>query len=219
MTQSAKSKSTRRMGRPTAAQSQALDERIKTEALELFLEHGFDLVTMEAVAEKADITKRTLYMRYKDKSALFVAAMRTNAKDVWRVPDVDEVTSSATSLGDRLYMLAEALLDQALNPRIVKLARIAAAQANAFPEEVKSSYNMSLSPRIKSVVALLELHRDELNAASRDNLEMIAELFIGIITGVPARLAGMGTLRDRDFERQRIRLAVDVFLVGITSRQ
>lgn len=217
MKQAAKKKPSRRMGRPTAAESQALDERIKSEALELFLEQGFDVVTMEAVAEKADITKRTLYMRYKDKSELFSAALRSKAREIWRFPDLDDIAGDAVALEDRLHALAQALLEQALNPRIIKLARIASAQANTFPEEIKSNYDMSLSPRIRSVVTVLQLHQDELNENSLENLDMTAELFIGIVTGVPARLAAMGTLRNKRFEQQRLRLAVNVFLAGITK--
>ena len=217
MNKAVKKKSTRRMGRPTAEQSLALDDKIKTLALELFLDQGFDVVTMEAIAEEVDITKRTLYMRYRDKSELFVAAMRSKAKDIWHFPDLSDVTQDAQSLEERLQLLADALIAHALNPRIIKLARIAAAQANMFPDEIKSSYNIALSPRIQSVVSALTLHKDELNAWSLENLEATAELFIGIVTGVPARLAGMGTLRDNQLEQERTRLAVKVFVTGITQ--
>jgi len=215
--QTKKKKTTRRMGRPTIEQSQALDEKIKAVALNLFLDRGFEAVTMEEIAEASDITKRTLYMRYKDKNALFSAALH-KAKDEWSFIYDDSAISATASLDKKLLALGEALLERSLSPRIVKLSRIATAQAGSFPNEVKSGYSMSLSPRIKTIVEVLAAHQDEIEGSYRRDMEMTAELFLGLITGIPIRLAGMGTLREPAFEKKRVRLAVKLFLEGIRKK-
>lgn len=212
--ESTRKKPTRRMGRPTAEQSQELDEKIKSVALDLFLERGYDAVTMEEVAEASDITKRTLYMRYKDKNELFSAAIDI-AKDEWSFSYDDTGIKENASLEKKLLALGEVLLARSLSPRIIKLARTMTAQAQSFPDEIKSGYSMSLSPRIKTIVDILMAHQAEISAGYLKEIEMTAELFLGLITGIPIRLAGMGTLRGSKFENKRIQLAVKLFLQGI----
>ena len=209
-----KKKPARRMGRPTAEQSKALDEKIKAVALDLFLERGFDAVTMEEVAEASDITKRTLYMRYKDKIELFSAAIE-RSKTEWSFYSDGAAFKQAASLEKKLLILGELLLERSLSPRIIKLARMMAAQANIFPDQVRSSYRMSLSPRIQTINDVLMNHEEEIDSVYLKEKEMTAELFLGLITGIPIRLASMGTLRDPKFEKKRIKLAVKLFLQGI----
>ena len=66
---------TRRTGRPTRAEAVEIDRRIQTVAVESFISNGFDGTSMEAVAASAGVTRRTLYAKYRDKEALFVAAV------------------------------------------------------------------------------------------------------------------------------------------------
>lgn len=203
-------------GRPTGKESQQLDEGIKSVALELFLERGYEATTMEAVAAAAGITKRTLYKRYRDKAALFSAALR-KSREEWSAPELEMAGRCGAALEEELLALANALLAQALNPRTIKLARIAAAKSEQFPQEITESYDISLSPRIASVAAVLERHRVEIAPDFRDDLPVLAELFVGIITGIPARLAGYGKLRGIQVESRRIALAVELFARGIIA--
>jgi AcrR family transcriptional regulator len=173
---------------------------------------------MEIVAREANITKRTLYMRYNDKGELFADAIR-KAKDGWDFPDVELVANQNKPLASQLLALAEALLKHTLNPKVIKLARIASAQADNFPEEIRGKYNIASSPRIVSVVKVLKLHENNVDPTYFNDIEMTAELFIGLISGIPARYAGMGMIRDPGLEKRRIKLAVDLFVEGIGKKQ
>jgi len=201
-------------GRPTLEQSQELDEAIKSSALELFLDQGYEATTMESIAEAAGITKRTLYKRYNDKAELFSMAMR-KSREEWVAPNLGTANKNGASLKDELVLLAEALLDQALNPRTVKLSRIASAQAVQFPEEITLAYDISLSPRVGAVADVLNRHERELSKKVIADLPLVAENFIGLITGIPSRLAGYGRFRGREFESRRVELAVELFIRGI----
>src|SRR5690349_11013464 len=57
-------------GRPRKEHAGNIDADILRAAIALFDEVGFDATAMEAVALRAGISKRTLYMRYPDKKAL-----------------------------------------------------------------------------------------------------------------------------------------------------
>ena len=93
-----------RRGRPTQAQAKALDERLRTAAVSIFLENGYDGTTMEAVADAAGITKRTLYARYPDKHALFVSVIpwalsRLKDRHSGDEPAGDDLETSLTAVG------------------------------------------------------------------------------------------------------------------------
>ena len=58
-------------GRPKKDHAPVIDTDILKVATEMFAEKGYASTTMEAIAIKVGITKRTLYVRYPDKVALF----------------------------------------------------------------------------------------------------------------------------------------------------
>src|SRR6476646_7356593 len=65
----------RRGGRPSSEASEQLGELILDAATELFLAHGYGATSIEAVAKRVRISKRTFYHRFDDKAALFAAVV------------------------------------------------------------------------------------------------------------------------------------------------
>ena len=65
----------RRGGRPSREAAALLGERILDVATELFLAEGYGATSIEAVAQRARISKRTFYHRFPDKAALFGAVV------------------------------------------------------------------------------------------------------------------------------------------------
>ena len=63
-------------GRPTREQAEARHEEMLDAALDLFLEHGFELTTIEMVAARVSMTRRTVYAWYVDKAVLFRTAVQ-----------------------------------------------------------------------------------------------------------------------------------------------
>jgi hypothetical protein len=72
-------------GRPRTGEAEQRNEHILRVADEIFMEFGFDGTSMDAVAEAARISKRTLYARYADKAALFHAVL-SDLISRWLVP-------------------------------------------------------------------------------------------------------------------------------------
>lgn len=62
-------------GRPTPERAAAIDAAIREAALEVFLAAGFDAATMELVAQRAQVSKGTLYARFESKAQLFCAVI------------------------------------------------------------------------------------------------------------------------------------------------
>ena len=61
-----------RRGRPT---NQALGQTIVDAAYELFVELGFQATTLDKVAQRAKISKLSIYRHFENKEALFSAAI------------------------------------------------------------------------------------------------------------------------------------------------
>src|SRR3990170_879801 len=57
--------------RPTLEQAAQLDRDVRDHALHLFLEHGYEGTSMNAIARAAGTTKASLYARFPSKESLF----------------------------------------------------------------------------------------------------------------------------------------------------
>src|ERR1700734_1023343 len=121
-----------RGGRPTRADALHLRLRILEVATELFLAQGYGSTTIEAVAARAGISKRTLYHRFDDKAALFAAVVHEIIQQI-RPPAGVPLIVGAT-LRDILRRLAGMILHAALSPQAIALHRLVMAESARFPE-------------------------------------------------------------------------------------
>jgi AcrR family transcriptional regulator len=198
-----------RRGRPTAAEAAQLDEAVREAALTLFLERGYEACSMEAIAKAAGTTKASLYARFPGKADVFRAVLTwaTNRPD-WPYPEpdpppFDDLEAALTAIG-------RAAAKRALDPAMVQLSRIAAAEANQFPD-VAQRTQRSAGRRQRVVADLLRQHVAS-GAIRADDPEVLAELFVGLVASAPARLATLGTVRDPDDQDRYTLEAVQLFL-------
>lgn len=192
-----------------------MEDRLRHAALELFVAKGFEGTTMEAIASNAGVTKRTLYAKYPDKRTLFATVLPwAMARLRWEEPSRDE---TAGDLRDGLLAVARAAVARILDPEVVQLTRVAMTESHRFPEFARSAHTLSWSPRVRTVVDVLEPHvrTGELEV---DDLELAAEQFLGMVTGISSMLASFGVERDPKDEERHIEHAVDLFLRGVLVR-
>lgn len=78
--------------------AEAREEAILNATMELLVEHGYDRLSIDGVAELAHSSKSTIYRRWPDKAALVVAAVKRHTGQKVVVPD--------KSLGIREDLLA-----------------------------------------------------------------------------------------------------------------
>src|ERR1700694_2745365 len=83
-------------GRPSRLESAQLSDRILDVATALFLSDGFGATSIEAVAKRAGISKRTFYHRFRGKEVLFEAVVR-RLIERW-MPPIDATLFEAPSL-------------------------------------------------------------------------------------------------------------------------
>ena len=94
-------------------------EAILDAAYELFLERGIAATTMDAVAERASVSKMTVYANFRDKPALLAAAFDRRVKSM-RLLDLP-VGPDLNSSAERLVKLGETVVSVATQPEVIRM--------------------------------------------------------------------------------------------------
>ena len=175
------------------AEAERLGDHILDAATELFLDHGYGPTSIEAVARRARISKRTFYHRFDDKAALFSAVVHRIIERLHPPADVPLV--SGGSLHENLQRLAQLMLRAALTPQAVALHRLIVAESVRFPElAVIASAQGGRQEAITLVAGLLER---EVNAKQLavNNSTFVAQQFLQMVVTIPQRRAlGLGKI-------------------------
>jgi AcrR family transcriptional regulator len=200
-------------GRPTEAEARRRQEHLLDVAGAMFMELGFDGTSIEAVAEAASMSKRTVYARYADKSALFSAVLR-RLIERWLVP-ICRFEASRAPLEPTLLEIGLHLLKSALAPGAVRVHRILVAEAERHPGFGQLAHAEGVKPAVRALAAFLRLHKDQLRLA---DFEGAAEQFISLVIDHSLRLACLGIDTPPAAIEPRVRAAVDLFLAGIMRR-
>jgi len=180
----------------------------------LFLTKGFAATSVQDVAERAGVTKRTLYVKVGDKEAMFAAVVSTMLQDWHHV--VDD-TAAADSLQHRFEGLGRQLLSVMLEPDMLRLNRVMLAEAYRFPSMVSLLMAQIEQGPIPQLARLLMEARGGTGDPD-DGDQVAARLFYDMIVGAPMRAALTGrppslTITHDEWVRQ----AVTLFLQGWQS--
>jgi TetR/AcrR family transcriptional regulator, mexJK operon transcriptional repressor len=106
-------------------------EAILDAATALFHARGIAATTMEAVAEKAAVSKMTVYSHFPDKPSLLAAVFERNISFM-QLPELADKSDLPSSL-DALIVFGERLVSFLTRPEIVKSGRLMAASAQDHP--------------------------------------------------------------------------------------
>jgi TetR/AcrR family transcriptional regulator, mexJK operon transcriptional repressor len=123
-----------RKGRPTAEDSRQKLAQILDVARDLFAERGYRAVTMREVAERANVSTRTLYNRYADKFSLFNACLDFGASAFPPPP-----APNAEALQQALTAYGVQIVKVLATDSSVRLSMLIYRESNEFPELLKAS--------------------------------------------------------------------------------
>jgi len=203
----------RRGGRPSRRQSEQLGERILDAATHLFLSLGYGGTSIEAVAQRARISKRTFYHRFADKPALFGAVVH-RIVDRLR-PPADVPLLDGADLAEILQRLAGLILRGALSPPAIALHRLIVAESARFPKLAAVANDQGPTREgIRLIADALDREARAGNLAL-DNPTFAAEEFLHMVIGLPQRRAmGLGApMSPAELDRWA-RDVVNLFLNG-----
>lgn len=181
----------RRGGRPSRTAALRLGERILEVATELFLAEGYGSTTIEAVAARAGISKRTFYHRFNDKAALFAAVVHAIIEQLRPPPEVPLIEGA--TLHDVLRRLAGLILRAALSSRALALHRLVTAESARFPKLVRLVHAESATQEAKALIGNLLAGEYRDPRFTIEARAFAAEQFLVMVVAHPQRRAmGLG---------------------------
>jgi TetR/AcrR family transcriptional repressor of mexJK operon len=196
-------------GRPTRAEAERRHRSLLATAFRLFLEKGWDGVSVDEISRQSGVTKGFIYARYADKGALFVEAIERLMADATGTLQLAEPLPDDIEAG--LYGFGRRLLDLVLQPEALAFHRQFIAEAGRFPDLAKLFVARNRVRHL--IVEVLQTYADRGTIAFRDP-NMTAEHFSILVVGIPRMLALLVGREPPAEEERRLRAAVRLFLDG-----
>ncbi|UZE25933.1 TetR/AcrR family transcriptional regulator [Pseudomonas sp. B21-056] len=165
-----------RRGRPI---NEALGQTIVDAACELFVELGFQATTMDKVAQRAKISKLSIYRHFENKEALFSAAIAAHCHPFAPQALFEDFNGSAE---DQLMEVGSSLLRTLLSPDV----RSVEAMIMADKTNQKSLSERQYEAGPAYVIAQIEALLRQLHAKAVLNVpdpRQSARLFAALIKG------------------------------------
>lgn len=101
-------------------------------ATDMFLEQGYDAVSVEAIVQRAGGTKTNVYKHFGGKAELFAAAVEALCSELVR--SVSRVELDGLDFEDALRAYGRAFLRTVLGERALKQHRMIVAESTRFPD-------------------------------------------------------------------------------------
>lgn len=163
-------------------------------AAELFVQHGYDGTSTEMIAEKAGVSRQTIYNQFDRKEALFLAIAADLVHDV--IAPLAEAVERSRELRETLVAFGRRMLDTLLHPRTIALYRLVVTEAPRFPELGRAVYEAGPMAAENEVAGYLagqnQLKISDARLAARHFLALIVhpiefkvQLGIGMDAGDP----------------------------------
>ena len=200
-------------------------ETILNAAKDAFLEQGYELATMDEIAERAATTKRTVYAHFENKEALF-AAMVEHSGGMF-LEFLGELDRGKSNHQAELERFANRFCELSTFRHAVLFQRVMIAESKRFPDLARG-FSTSIHGRAAAIVARYLQELDRQGKLKVPDPKIAAEQFLDITTGSVrfATLFGMIPPLAHDpnpsepdrTHGKRIRRAVEVFLRGLGAR-
>ncbi|MCL2428600.1 MAG: TetR/AcrR family transcriptional regulator [Alphaproteobacteria bacterium] len=196
-------------GRPTRQEAERRHRGLLATAFRLFLEKGWDGVSVEEISRQSGVAKGFIYARYPDKAALFVEAIERLMADAIGTLQLAEPLPEDVEQG--LYEFGRKLLDIVLRPDALAFHRQFIAEAGRFPELAKLFVARNRARDL--ILNMLQTYADRGAIALRDP-HLTAEHFAILVVGIPRMVALLVGREPPAEEERRLRAAVRLFLEG-----
>ncbi len=196
------------------AQPDPKTEKILAAAKETFLELGYAATSMDLIAQRARVSKTTLYTRFPSKEELYSATIQAECDrhGLAFAPDAfDDLP-----VEDALHRVARGFVDLLWSPEVVKMHQIVLGEAARFPEVAGLYYKAGPEKTVVAVVALFE-RMVRRGVVRIDDPAFVATQFLAALQGGSRCALELG-LCDYPPEEEReafVRKAVALFVKGI----
>lgn len=145
-----------------------------------FFANGFSSATIEAIAARAQVSKVTIYSRFKDKENLFVQVVQAECahmRENFVVANLED-----KSLRDILFHAALGMMDFLMRDEMIRFERILAAEVTRDPKIGERFLDNGPRRLLQDLTNLLQLSVEKGEIQS-DDIIASAEMFAGLVMG------------------------------------
>jgi TetR/AcrR family transcriptional regulator, mexJK operon transcriptional repressor len=199
-----------KMGRPA---DPTKDAAILAAARAAFLELPYDRVSMEAVAQRAGVSKVTIYAKYKSKEAVFLAAMNEGCAQIYDQALMD--AGAGGPIEDILKCLGTSFVKMITSPDVAGLHAVMMREAEHRPELPEQFYRTVVEQSITTLAQTLKVATQR-GALACANPDLAAVQFVALVQGTfryQFELGIIQTLEDTALE-DYVSSCVEVFVRG-----
>jgi AcrR family transcriptional regulator len=196
----------RRAGRPTPEVAEQKRNNLILVALDEFARTGFHAASLRDIAEKAQVSSRTLYNHFPDKLSLFEACLEQSGAQIR--PELPDLKGD---LHTQLATYAAEMQRQLFSPRSMRIARLIYREGSDFDELRKIARLQFERHQVSPVAALLEEE-----GVSPTVSHSLAKQFVAMAFGEWQRrlLFGGDPMTDGEMT-EHATLVTGIFLSGI----
>lgn len=201
----------RRGGRLTEARR----KEIVRKAASLFLDKGYERVTVDDIIALVGGSKATLYSQFGGKDGLFEIVIKRYCTDVDVAIDFDTAGDTA----EQLTQIGHAFLKMVLSPRILELHRLMVSIGKRFPSITLMFYKSGPLSAYKIIAAWIEKQQNA-GKLRRGDPHQLAVIFHDMLIGYHqgALLFSLPKAQVSRSIDDTVRAAVSVFLYGTAVR-
>jgi AcrR family transcriptional regulator len=200
-------------GRPQARPDEVTRRLIHEAARQEFLESGYAVTCMEAVAARAGVSTKTLYRLIPTKAALFEEMVTARLDEFFAgiVADVVDSPDLASALETMLIDCAGLTLDK----EVLGLHRLVIAESDRFPELAQAFYKNGIQ-RVPVALAQWLDTQHKRGMLRLEDPKAAAGMLLGMMISEPQRAAILrqGKPLSPGAVRERAHTCAQLFLSG-----
>ncbi|MDT0684301.1 helix-turn-helix domain-containing protein [Roseicyclus sp. F158] len=199
-----------RPGRPTADEAERIGEAVLLEARSLFVANGYDRTSMDQLAARSGVSKRTIYTRFESKADLFSTVVRQLGDATLTALESTEVPEGTPF--EVLHALGAELTAFARDRDIIAMERMTMDMARDLPELLK--IRREQSRRIIAVVVHRLTHILVSPSMTPEQLERDASIFLSLTLIPTLHLAMTNQSGEPAASEDHLSRAVQIFVDG-----
>ncbi|MEO1522725.1 MAG: TetR/AcrR family transcriptional regulator [Cyanobacteria bacterium J06633_2] len=176
-------------GRPASGTLEQRLEQLLEDSTQVFVQHGYGSTSMDLIARKAHVAKRTIYQHFGGKEQLFGAVVRHRINSLYALfPEIEKTTDPIEQV---LTRFAHELLAVVLAPESINLERIVIGEASRFPELANQFYNNAPKQAIVAIAQYLTRQKQK-GILQLTDPEVASMQFFSLVLGEFQRQALLG---------------------------
>jgi AcrR family transcriptional regulator len=191
-------------------------EKIVRSAAKLFLERGYDSVSINEIIAEVGGSKETIYSNFGNKAQLFEAVVQQLCSDVTIRID----TRPIGSLEEQATRAAHSFVSIVLTPQIISFHRLVTSIGREFPAAGRLFYQTGPETVYRIFSEWIAQHQKDGNIRTDRDPRRLAVLFHDMLIGeqILSWLTSAASQKDRARRiEQTVELAVSVFLGGCAT--